>query len=633
MPAYPRSNHWQRGHFLAIFLLLPACSNQPGLPQQPARHLEASGPPSSQPPSPVTLLPAPPQPRSLPEQANYSISVSKLGINELLFALARDAKLNLDLHGGISGEVTLNAIEQTLPQILWRISQQVDIRWQLNGNTLTVRPDTPYLKTYRIDYFNIARDIKSTVSIANAVESGSGSPSLNHFGGSGGNTSSTVIESEIQNRFWKRLESNLKELLHIRPETQPTPPPAPVYGTTTARQASQIARPAMSMSDVSAALAIAERLAKIEKNAAQAEKAASQAANLQAKKTPPSAATSAPAIENNPNQVILHPETGTLILRARHKEHQKVAEYLALIQAAALRQVLIEATVVEVALSDQYQAGVDWSLLTHSQRGSLRQSLTSTHFTPAGPVSMLGYSDKLFSATVAFLEQFGRTRVLSSPKVIALNNQTAVMKVVDQQVYFSLKITEDKNENGVVVNRTYNSEIHTVPVGLVMQVTPHIAESGNVMLSVRPTITRITGYVEDPAIAMIAADSQLGIRSLVPNLQVREFDSSLKVPSGQIAVLGGLIQDSQQNERTGMPGLSRLPLLGDLFSYRDDSIRKTELVIFLRPLALNEASLSRELSHFRQFSPGQDFFQREDDHALSAFRSGNIPLPSGQVKE
>jgi general secretion pathway protein D len=246
---------------------------------------------------------------------------------------------------------------------------------------------------------------------------------------------------------------------------------------------------------------------------------------------------------------------------------------------------------------------------------------------------MLGYSDKLFSATVAFLEQFGRTRVLSSPKVIALNNQTAVMKVVDQQVYFSLKITEDKNENGVVVNRTYNSEIHTVPVGLVMQVTPHIAESGNVMLSVRPTITRITGYVEDPAIAMIAADSQLGIRSLVPNLQVREFDSSLKVPSGQIAVLGGLIQDSQQNERTGMPGLSRLPLLGDLFSYRDDSIRKTELVIFLRPLALNEASLSRELSHFRQFSPGQDFFQREDDHALSAFRSGNIPLPSGQVKE
>ena len=608
---------------LIIMLLLTACSSSPGISQKADRHTNLAASLPGAVPKPAISLPSLPKPKSVPRTESYSVVVSKLDVNSLLFTLARDSGINLDIHPGLTGEVTLNAINQTLPQILERIGKQVGMRWRMENGTLAVMPDTPYLKTYHVDYFNITRNVKSTVSIANSVDStGSNAASSN----SGTNHSSTVIDSEAQNQFWKKLEINLKEMLGVPLENRQPSVSPPIYGTNTARQASQIARPAMSMGDVASALAIADRLAKIEKNAALAEKTAAQIAAMQAKPEPGRHAETAGRPEAM-NQVILHAETGTLTIRASHRDQQKVAEYLASVQAAALRQVLIEATVVEVALGDQYQAGVDWSMLTDSRNWSLNQQLTSTRFSAAGPVNVVGYAGGMFSATLSFLEQFGRTRVLSSPKVIALNNQTAVMKVVDQQVYFSLKIEEDKNEAGTVINRTYSSEIHTVPVGLVMQVTPQVAQSGAITLSVRPTITRITSYTEDPAIAMLAASNKLNVKSLVPNLQVREFDSTLKVPSGQVAVLGGLIQDSQSNERNGIPGLSRLPWLGDLFSYRDDHIKKTELVIFLKPVAIREGGLDGELKHFRQYAPDLNFFHRGEEHELSAFRSGNLPAP------
>lgn len=613
---------------VTIALSLAACSTLPGLPQSENRHTVPAVSTSATIPGPTIVLPSPPKPSMAPSMETYSVVVSKLDVHNLLFALARDAKINLDIHPSLTGEITLNAIDQPLPQILERISKQIDMRWSLENGVLTVQPDIPYLKTYHIDYFNITRNVKSTVSIANSVGSTGGTQTGNSaFSSNATNSSSTVIDSEVQNQFWKKLETNLKEMLGIPPDTLQAAPQPPLYAIgTTARQAAQIARPAISIGNVNSALAIADRLTRIEKNAAQAEKSAAQMAALQAKAERHTQLTQVSASTTG-NQVILHAETGTLTIRASQKDQQKVAQYLASVQAAALRQVLIEATVVEVALGDQYQAGIDWNLLTDSRNWSLKQQLTSTRFSAASPVNIVGYAGGMFTATMSFLEQFGRTRVLSSPKVIALNNQTAVMKVVDQQVYFSLKVEEDKNEAGVITHRTYSSEIHTVPVGLVMQVTPQIASTGIITLSVRPTITKISGYVEDPAVAMLAATNNLNVKSLVPNLQVREFDSTLKVPSGQIAVLGGLIQDSQHNERNGVPGFSRLPILGDLFSYRDDSLRKTELVIFLKPIAIKGDGLEGELAHLRQFSADEGFFNRGEEHEMSAFRSGNLPSP------
>ncbi|MDR3411849.1 MAG: pilus (MSHA type) biogenesis protein MshL [Formivibrio sp.] len=601
--------------FCRLLLLIPflgGCSSAPAPLQQASQHLSLPASSDNRIPDPVALLPEPSKPAPTPHTDTFSVVVSNLAVKDLLFALARDAKINLDIHPDVSGNVTLSAINQTLPQILNRIVQQVDIRWALEEGTLSVKPDTPYLKTYRVDYFNIARNTKSTVNIVNSVAtSGSDSP----YGSS--NSSNTAIESEIQHQFWKRLETNLKELLDIRPDNSP-----PVINT--AQQAGQIARPAMSTGDMASALVIADRLAKIEKTVAQSEKTTAETMALQSKQASIAGRRPEPPEKN---LVIIHPETGTLTIRASHRLQQKVAEFLSFIQAAAQRQVMIEATVVEVTLSDQYQSGVDWARAAAGGYWSAAQALSAAQFSSSA-LGLVSYDNGTFGITLKFLEQFGRTRVLSSPKVMALNNQTAVMKVVDEQVYFRLKIEEDKNDSGEVTSRTYTSELHTVPVGLVMQVTPQISESGTILLNVRPTITNISSYVEDPAVAIVSATGNLGVKSLVPNLQVREFDTTLKIPSGQIAVLGGLIQDSQSNERNGLPGLSRLPFLGDLFSYRDDKVKKIELVIFLKPIVIRQNGLESELANFRPLIPDQHFFDSPQDQELSAFHSGNLPLPS-----
>ncbi|WP_051711003.1 type II secretion system protein GspD [Andreprevotia chitinilytica] len=225
--------------------------------------------------------------------------------------------------------------------------------------------------------------------------------------------------------------------------------------------------------------------------------------------------------------MIIHPETGLIVVNAPARVQKQVDDFLSRLGASARRQALIEATIVEVALNNQYQAGVDWSRIASGSAGlSLQQQSIGSNLATS-PFTTLSYTNNTlfggtFNATVKLLEQFGRTRVLSSPKIMALNNQTALMKVVEEQVYFTIKATEDRNTDGNVVSRVFTSVLHTVPVGLVMQVTPQIASDDQISLNVRPTITNISSYVDDPAIQMFAASSDQKIKSQVPVLQVRE---------------------------------------------------------------------------------------------------------------
>lgn len=584
-------------------LILPGCYT-PGMPHGTGRHIEpvASSPASI--PNPVAAAPTLPRPQASPRIETFSVVVSGLPVVDLLFALSRDARINLDIHSGVEGSITINAINQTLPQILERISKQVDIRWTLENGTLSVEPDTPILKTYRIDYFNLARNVKTSVNIANSVASvGSGSTAS-------GNNSNTEIASASNNEFWKTLEKNLRDLIQDEDKLV----------VKTVREGSNKLS-SSNKGKMSTAQAVAAMLNTLTSEGNR---------NSQSDSTAENKDDSALKEGREANHVIINAESGTIVVRATQRKQEKVAAFLAQVGASAQRQVMIEATVVEVTLSDQYQAGVDWTGTTKSGNWGFGQSLTGSKMSTTGSIGVVTYSSNQFNATISFLEQFGRTKVLSSPKVMALNNQTAVMKVVDEQVYFGLKIEEEKNDSGVVTSRTFTSELHTVPVGLVLQVTPQIGESGSTTLNVRPTITNIRSYVEDPAVAIVSAQGNLGVKSLIPNLQVREFDSTLKIPSGQVAVLGGLIQDIQSNDRIGVPGLSRMPLIGDFFSYRDDTVKKIELVIFLRPVMVKEGGLENELAAYKQFSPDKDFFQRPQDHDLSAFSSGNLPLPESK---
>ena len=162
-------------------------------------------------PEPVLDYPMIPPPQTLEYQETFTIVVTNVPLREMLFALARDARIDIDIDSGISGRVTLTAIDQTLTQILDRISRQADIRYTLIDELLVVSPDTPYFKNYNVPYLNITRNTSSYVAISTQIAS-TGTGGSEDDGGIG-NDSSTEIRNVSNNQFWPTLIDNIQAIL------------------------------------------------------------------------------------------------------------------------------------------------------------------------------------------------------------------------------------------------------------------------------------------------------------------------------------------------------------------------------------------------------------------------------------
>jgi len=310
---------------------------------------------------------------------------------------------------------------------------------------------------------------------------------------------------------------------------------------------------------------------------------------------------SAAGIASTNQNVVINEETGVITIFASGSEHRAVADYLKAITNRADKQVLIEATVVEVELSDQYQAGIDWSTLLNSGSGTgvLGQSLI--------PTALSGNSAVAFNFTgaggdwdlgIRMLQQFGNTQVLSSPKIMAVNNQTALLKVVNNEVYFTIEVNRETATSTSAGITTYETTVHTVPVGFMMSVTPFVSDDDSVSLNIRPTISRIVGYVNDPSPDLASEN----IISQIPVIQEREMSSVLKLNNMQTAVIGGLIEDTNANNKNAIPWINQIPVVGDLFSYKDDNTTKSELVIFIRPIVIKNPDIDHgDLKSLRSF--------------------------------
>ncbi|MDE3010671.1 MAG: secretin N-terminal domain-containing protein, partial [Pseudomonadota bacterium] len=197
---------------VAVLESLSGCGSAPLVPN--AVHLQAPpAPPAEAPiPAPVLLPPVPPEPRAAAQAPRYTVVVRQVPAQELLQAVARDARVNIDIHPAISGPVTLNAVDQTLPQILQRITRQTRSRYRIDGGNVVVEPDTPVLRTYQVDYVNATRSADGEIDASSQVSSLSASGATG--GSSGGGTGSTEkITTSSQHHFWQTLVQNLKDLL------------------------------------------------------------------------------------------------------------------------------------------------------------------------------------------------------------------------------------------------------------------------------------------------------------------------------------------------------------------------------------------------------------------------------------
>ncbi|MCK6392584.1 pilus (MSHA type) biogenesis protein MshL [Zoogloea sp.] len=587
---------------LLLPLLLAACaSHPPDLPS--SSHIRANtrspqAPPASSPPPEVLPL-TPPKPAARLE--TYSVVVTAVRVQDLLFALARDARINIDIHPGLSGTVTLNAIDQTLPQILDRLARQVDMRYEINGRNLAVMPDSPFLRSYRLDYVNLNRSMTGTVSTNTQIAT-SGTSSMAGGAGTGtgaltagGNVSATRIENTSRNQLWESVEKNLRDLLRETDKILPEGSSETVI--------ENVETASSSGPGTGFGAAAANKPRARGRTGAQPQVLAPNAPSSMQNNT---TTTVHKSTFREAASVIVNRETGVLTVRATARQHEKVSEFIERVTTAARRQVLIEATIVEVSLGDTYRQGIEWSrILTSGTRfGISGPGLGSTAGNATTPFSVAYKSEEGIDATVKLLESFGTVKVLSSPKLSVLNNQTAAIKVVEEYVYFSVKADTTQTTNAGALT-TVTTTPQSVSVGLVMTVTPQISDSDEVILNVRPTISSISDFRRDPNPSIPSS-----IANLVPQIRTREIESVLRIENGETAVLGGLMEDRIDYKTGRVPLIGQLPLLGELFTNRDNGIQKTELVIFLRPVVVTDTRLVSALTPLRDRLPDAGFFSK-----------------------
>jgi MSHA biogenesis protein MshL len=571
-----RGGLWSCLPLCAGVLLLAACGLTPAPPA--SGHLRAEAPRAEgQIPAPVQVTPLLPRPKPTARLETYSVVVNNVRVQDLLFALARDARLNVDIHSDITGTVTLNAIDQTLPQLLARVARQVDMRYEIEGQNLSVMRDTPYLRSYKIDYLSAVRNVKmSSLASTQFASSNSATGAATTTGASTGGTAQVDVASE--NRLWDSIVVNVKDILRetdkVIPKTQPVA--VSVTAAPVAAQAGAAGAPAAAPQQSVEFIEVAS--------------------------------------------VIANRESGILYVRASSRQHEKVQEFLDQVLVGAKRQVLIEATVAEVQLNNQYQRGIDWQRLrtgatttgragfgTGSSGVEFGQNSTGTPAAVSTTAFVLGgaINSLNFNFALSLLESFGDVKVLSSPKLSVLNNQTALLRVTRDIIYFQItpsNLTVTGGGGGTIVAPpSFTTTPLVAAEGFMMSVLPQINEADTIVLNVRPTIRRRVGDASDPNPALTRPN-------LIPIFETREFDSILRLQSGQMAVLGGLMQDQRSRTEDTIPGINAIPGLGELLEQKNESNTKTELVIFLRATVIREPSLDGDFRSLRGDLPGSDFF-------------------------
>jgi len=567
-------NLWLRTAIAGVIALVAACGQTPIKPAATHMREEARTPGAI--PPPVQVAPVLPKPEPVTRPETYSVVVNRVPAQELLFALARDARLQIDIDPQLTGLVTLNAVDQTLPQLLARIARQVDMRFEIDGQNLTVMRDTPFLRSYRIDYLSANRNV--TMRTAASTQFGTTTTTAGGTtAGAAATGATSTIEVTAQNHLWESVVQNVREILR---ETDRMVPAAGVAA------------------------------------AAPQESRTPPAASTPAAPVPASATPGATTLQEAAS-VIANRESGVLFVRATAKQHERVQEFLDQVMAGAKRQVLIEATVAEVQLRNEYQRGIAWESLPTGASGiTLRQPAIppTTSSTPpfnANPF-VVGFvsAARNITVTLTALEQFGDVRVLSSPKLSVLNNQTAVLRVTRDIIYFNITPSTQPitiaTGAGAQVQASFTTTPQVAAEGFMMTVLPQINEADAIVINVKPTIRRQVGTARDPNPALQGASTQNDI----PLFETREFDSILRLQSGESAVLAGLMQDQVENTDTGIPGIRNIPFIGEALSQRTDLTRKTELVIFLRATVIRDPSLDADFRGFRDQVPTEDFFRK-----------------------
>ena len=337
--------------------------------------------------------------------------------------------------------------------------------------------------------------------------------------------------------------------------------------------------------------------------------------------------------------VVVNKHSGVIVVHAMPAELRAVDKFITTTQSIIQRQVIIEAKIIEVELSDGFQSGINWSafgqsagrnsslLLSQTGGGSVIGSSSATSIIDGntGTLAPNNYSGVSGSSTSAFggvfslalqignsftsflelLQTQGDVHVLSSPQVSTINNQKAVIKV-GQDEFFITDVDSSTNTGSSSSTTQNNVQLTPFFSGVALDVIPQISEDGNITLHIHPTVSTVVEKVKE-----ISLNSSSSLSVPLALSSIRESDTIIRARDGQVVIIGGLMQNSTSNEDASVPLLGDIPVIGNLFRHKRKAYKKSELVILLRPVIVkDDTQWSTKLKQIQSrignlYSPGE----------------------------
>lgn len=318
--------------------------------------------------------------------------------------------------------------------------------------------------------------------------------------------------------------------------------------------------------------------------------------------------------------VVLSPQAGVIVVRAYPTELRGVTDFLKKMQVVVERQVMLEAKIIDVQLSDAHQTGVNWSAFTQGPNSRFAGGVLSpgASLTPSGSISAftvrnpdgsiasnssitsnpadpgtistgvgvpgtlfgLAFQTGSFAALVSFLETQGNLQVLSSPRIAALNNQKAVLKVGTDE-FFVTNITTNTTTTGTTSTQSPTITVAPFFSGVALDVTPQIDENNQIILHIHPSVSNVIEKTKNVDLGEAGT-----FRLPLASSTISESDTVVRVSNGNIVAIGGLMKETSARDTSGVPYLSTMPIIGNLFGSKSRSTVKSELVILLKPTVI-----------------------------------------------
>jgi len=535
--------------FFTIFLILLwviGCATAPRkervkLPPQKTEDTRPQPPPEEK--LKEIVVPQMEEVKKVPDKL-FSIYARDSNIQDVLLAFSKESELNIVIDPELNGKVTIDLKRVTLKEALDVILTPMGWTYRIDGKFIKISRPQMETRLFTLNYIATKRTGKREVYASTSTGGGLQTSALpgqqTALSPGGVRTGYTDLVSVDEVDFWKEIQKGLEALIFGSVEEKETP--------------------------------------------SEKEKAAWTKVDEKGKK------------------LVINKSTGVILVTDYPVHLNKVAFYLETVEGSSQRQVSIQAKIMEVILSDNHQEGINWQVIEGLPRsvnlswgltdktgktgfpgGSTTTStVTALGTATAGTVPTPGifkiapYSgifslgaagtEVALSDIMQAIQQQGDVKILSSPTISTLNNQKAVIRVGSQDVFF---IT------GAIATQYTVSQIiqpMTIDIGIILDVTPQIAEDGTIIMNIHPSITDKTGEKTTP-------DG----KSTFPLLSVRETDTTVRVRDGQTIIIAGLMQERIEENYTGVPVLQSVPLMGNIFRYKTETKRNSELVIMITP--------------------------------------------------